>query len=69
MYTDLEWAAYLNDDEKLKRSFDNSLCILGAFSDDELVGFIRWVGDGEYFVLVQDLIVLHNYQNREDIFI
>lgn len=60
----MEWAAYLNDDEKLKRSFDNSLCILGAFSDNELVGFIRCVGDGEYFVLVQDLIVLPNYQKQ-----
>ncbi len=29
-----------------------------------MVGFARAVGDGEHIVLVQDLIVLSEYQNR-----
>ena len=32
------WSAYLDDDLKLKRAFDNSLYILGVFDDKELMG-------------------------------
>ena len=46
IYKSTDWLTYLNDDEKLKRAFENSLCFLGAFKEDKLVGFIRCVGDG-----------------------
>lgn len=58
------WIAYLQDDEKLIRAFDNSLYILGAFDDNKLVGFVRCVGDGEHVLLVQDIIVDKDYQQR-----
>jgi GNAT superfamily N-acetyltransferase len=58
------WTAYLNSDEKLIRAFDNSLYILGAFDGDNLVGFVRCVGDGEHILLVQDLIVDKVYQKK-----
>lgn len=57
IYKSTDWLTYLNDDEKLKRAFENSLCFLGAFKEDKLVGFMRCVGDGEHIVIVQDLIV------------
>ena len=57
LYRESGWTAYLGNDEKLKRAFDNSLCTIGAFRDRRLVGFIRCVGDGEHIVYVQDLIV------------
>ena len=57
LYEQHGWLAYLTDDEKLKRAFDNSLYTLGAYEGERLVGFIRCVGDGEHIVLVQDLIV------------
>ncbi len=57
LYSAESWNAYLNDDAKLKRAFDNSLYTLGAFSGGRLIGFARCVGDGEHVVLVQDLIV------------
>ncbi|MBO6062119.1 MAG: GNAT family N-acetyltransferase [Clostridia bacterium] len=57
LYSRCGWTAYLGDDEKLKKAFDNSLFTLGAFEGDRLVGFIRCVGDGEHVVLVQDLLV------------
>lgn len=62
LYEQHGWLAYLQDDAKLKRAFDSSLYMLGAYDGDELVGFIRCVGDGEHIVLVQDLIVVPDYQ-------
>lgn len=58
------WIAYLNDLEKLKRAYENSLYVFGAFDDDSLVGFIRCVGDGEHIVFIQDLIVDPNYHRN-----
>lgn len=54
IYKKESWNAYLKDDEKLIRAFDNF----------KLVGFIRCVGDGEHVLVVQDLIVEPKYQQR-----
>lgn len=64
LYQQHGWLAYLQDDAKLARAFDNSLYILGAYDGGELVGFIRCVGDGEHIVLVQDLIVAPTHQRQ-----
>lgn len=64
IYKKESWKAYLKDDEKLIRAFDNSLYIMGAFDNCKLVGFIRCVGDGEHILVVQDLIVEPKYQQR-----
>ena len=58
------WTAYLHDDEKLIRAYDNSLYTLGAFDDGHLIGLVRCVGDGEHIVVVQDLIVDKNYRRQ-----
>ena len=57
IYQEEGWYAYLGNDEKLARAFQNSLYILGAFEGEKLIGFVRCVGDGEHILLVQDLIV------------
>lgn len=57
LYQQHGWLAYLQDDAKLIRAFDQSLYTLGAYEGETMVGFIRCVGDGEHIVLVQDLIV------------
>ena len=64
IYASEGWSAYLNDEEKLKRAFLQSLSLYGAFDDNQLVGFIRCVGDGEHILLVQDLIVLPKYRQK-----
>ena len=64
IYKKESWNAYLNDDEKLIRAFDNSLYTMGAFDDFRLIGFIRCVGDGEHILMVQDLIIDPEYQKR-----
>ena len=65
IYRSVYWQTYLQDDEKLKRAFDNSLHLLGAFDGEVLVGFARCVGDGEHIVLAQDLAVRPEYQKRK----
>lgn len=64
LYQQHGWLAYLQDDEKLKRSFDQSLDTIGAYDGEELAGFVRCVGDGEHIVLVQDLIVAASHQRK-----
>lgn len=64
LYEVLKWSAYLGDKDKLVEAYKNSLYILGAFSNDKLIGFVRCVGDGEHVVLVQDLLVDPNYQKQ-----
>lgn len=64
IYEKAGWLAYLGDKEKLIRTFNNSLYILGAFEENNLLGFIRCVGDGEHIVYVQDLIVDVEYKRK-----
>ena len=65
IYEEAGWRAYLNDNEKLRRAFRNSLYLLGAFEGDHLVGFIRCVGDGEHVLLIQDVIVRASHRRRK----
>lgn len=64
VYEDIGWVMYLQDKDKLFTAFENSLYLLGAFDGERMVGFARVVGDGEHIVLVQDLIVISEYQNK-----
>ena len=58
------WTSYLGDRDRLVGAFDSSLYVLGAFEDGQLVGFVRCVGDGEFILYVQDLIVLPSHVRR-----
>ena len=64
LYEESGWSAYLGDDEKLSRAIKNSLLTLGYMDNDELIGFVRCVGDAEHVVLVQDLIVKKDYRRK-----
>ncbi|NLC05929.1 MAG: GNAT family N-acetyltransferase [Erysipelothrix sp.] len=64
LYEDVGWSAYTKDPLRLEKAFDNSLFVLSAWIDDELVGLIRVVGDGLTIVYIQDLLVKTAYQNK-----
>ena len=64
IYKSANWLAHLKADEKLNRAFKNSIYLLGAFEHNELIGFIRCLGDGEHIVIVQDLIVDSDYYRQ-----
>lgn len=57
IYSENGWSAYTENPAKLKKAFENSLFILGAFENNNLIGFIRCVGDGVHVVFIQDLIL------------
>ena len=48
----------------LRAGFNNSLLVLGAYEQDELLGIIRVVGDGATIIFVQDILVYKKYQRQ-----
>lgn len=63
LYGAVGWQAYLKPGV-LREAYSRSLYALGAFDGDRLVGAVRAVGDGCTVVLIQDLLVLPEYQQR-----
>jgi ribosomal protein S18 acetylase RimI-like enzyme len=57
VYESVEWAAYTNDESKLKRGLKNSHRVWGAYDDDDLIGILRTISDGETIVYLQDILV------------
>ena len=64
LYQNVGWTNYLERINILEEAYANSLCVLGAYDSDRLVGIIRAVGDGQTIVFVQDIIVLPEYQRK-----
>ena len=64
LYESVGWMNYLERVDTLREAYANSLCVLGAYDSDRLVGIIRAVGDGRTIVFVQDIIVLSEYQRQ-----
>ena len=64
LYQVAGWTNYTHQPEMLEQALSHSLVIYLALDGDAVVGLIRLVGDGFSSVLVQDLIVLPNYQHQ-----
>ena len=64
LYQAVGWTNYTHQPEMLEQALSHSLAIYVALDSDTVVGLIRLVGDGFSSVLVQDLIVLPNYQHQ-----
>ena len=64
LYQSVGWTNYLERIGILEEAYANSLCVLGAYDDDRLIGIIRAVGDGQTIVFVQDIIVLPEHQRK-----
>ena len=64
LYKAVGWRNYYENPEMLSRAYENSLCILGAYENDKLIGVIRAVGDGASILFIQDIIVDPAYQRR-----
>ncbi len=64
LYASVGWTAYTDDPGALKKGFENSLLILGAYEKGKLLGLIRVVGDGHTIVLIQDILVFPEYQRQ-----
>ncbi|GGP09879.1 GNAT family N-acetyltransferase [Oceanobacillus neutriphilus] len=65
LYADVDWSAYTKDLDKLQQSVANSLYVLTAWQEEELIGLIRVVGDGLSIIYIQDLLVKNAYHNQK----
>lgn len=64
LYKAVGWSNYYEHPQMLEKAYAGSLCVLGAYDHDKLVGVIRAVGDGCSIVFIQDLLVSPEYQHR-----
>ena len=64
LYDSVSWSNYTNRPQQLEQAFHQSLFVMAAYDDEELVGLIRAVGDGLTIVFIQDVLVYPDYQHR-----
>ena len=64
LYTEVGWTAQTDHLPILRKGFENSLFVLAAFENDELLGIIRVVGDGFTIVFVQDILIFPHHQRK-----
>ena len=64
LYESVGWTNYLERVDTLQEAYANSLCVLGAYDSENLVGILRAVGDGKTIVFIQDILVLPEYQRQ-----
>lgn len=64
LYSEVGWTAYTENMPALEQGFKNSLLVLAAYENDELLGIIRAVGDGFTIVFVQDILVFPERQRQ-----
>jgi GNAT superfamily N-acetyltransferase len=64
LYNDVEWYAYTKDLIVLQQAISQSLDVISAWDEEELVGLIRVVGDGLTIIYIQDILVLNAHQNK-----
>lgn len=64
LYSSVGWTAYTDNLTALRAGFNNSLLVLGAYEQNELLGIIRVVGDGATIIFIQDILVFPEYQRK-----
>ena len=64
LYTQVGWTAYTENMTALERGYKNSLLVLAAYENEELLGIVRVVGDGATIILVQDILVYPQKQRQ-----
>lgn len=64
LYHDAEWVSYTENEEKLIRALNHSLCVITAWEDTDLVGLVRAVGDGETILYIQDILVRKSHRRN-----
>lgn len=64
LYTQVGWTAYTENMPALEQGYKNSLLVLAAYENEELLGIVRVVGDGATIILVQDILVYPQKQRQ-----
>ena len=63
-YSSVGWTNYTNNPTMLEEAVKASLWQLAVYDKEELVAYIRLVGDGHSVLLVQDLLVRPDHQRQ-----
>ena len=64
LYRAVGWSNYYEHPDMVAGAYANSLCVLAAYEDKDLVGIIRAVGDGHSILFIQDILVYPQFQHR-----
>ena len=64
LYSEVGWYAYTEDMPALMQGYKNSLLVLAAYENNNLLGIIRVVGDGSTIIFVQDILVFPENQRK-----
>ena len=64
LYAQVGWTAYTKNMSALERGYKNSLFVLAAYENDELLGLVRVVGDGATVIFIQDILVFPEMQRK-----
>lgn len=64
LYSQVGWTAYTENMKALEQGYQNSLLVLAAYENGELLGIVRVVGDGFTIILIQDILVYPKYQRQ-----
>ncbi len=51
-------------EEQANMAIEHSICVMGAYEEERLIGMGRIVGDGAVICYIQDLIVIPEYQSK-----
>lgn len=65
LYNDANWTAYTKDVDNLMKAINNSLYVLTAWDNNQLVGLIRLIGDGLTIIYIQDILVLKTHKKKK----
>lgn len=64
LYNSVGWFAYTKTRVNLMAAVTNSLMVVSAWADNQLVGLVRVVGDGQTIIFIQDILVDPKFQNQ-----
>ena len=64
LYAEVGWTAYTENMPALEQGYKNSLLVLAAYENEELLGIVRVVGDGYTIIWIQDILVFPSKQRQ-----
>jgi ribosomal protein S18 acetylase RimI-like enzyme len=64
LYEGVGWSAYTKDPERLLKALAHSE-VITAYVEEQLVGLIRCITDGQTILYIQDLLVASEFQGQK----
>ena len=65
LYNSVGWYTYTNNQQDLSKMVESSYWWAAYYDSNQLVGFIRCIGDGQTIIYVQDILIHPDYQRKK----